>query len=65
MKKTIFTILICGVAVLEITSCGTKNEFEIGNKADIEVVQGDVSLSVKKETLKNTGSVLILKNHTG
>lgn len=63
MKKTIFTILICGVMVLGMTGCGkSKNEFDVGSKSDIKVSQSDISLSVKDGTLKNTGVTLILKN---
>ena len=63
MKKTILTILLCGVMVLGITGCGTnKNEFDIGEKSSIEIVEKNISLSVKDGTLKNTGATFILKN---
>lgn len=63
MKKTILTILLCGVMVLSITGCGTnKNEFDIGNESDIVVSGQDVSLTIKEGTLKNTGVTLVLKN---
>ena len=63
MKRTILTIVLCGVMFLGITGCGnSKNEFDVGNKSDIQISQSDISLSVKDGTLKNTGVTLILKN---
>lgn len=63
MKRTILTIVLCGVMFLGITGCGnSKNEFDVGNKSDIQISQSDISLSVKDDTLKNTGVTLILKN---
>lgn len=65
MKKKIFTILLCVVMVLGITGCRSlKNEFEVGNKSDIKISQGDVSMSIKDGTLKNTGATLILTNNS-
>ena len=52
MKKTIFTILVCGFMVLGLTGCGTnKNEFDIGKESNIEIVEKGVSLTVKENTL--------------
>lgn len=66
MKKTILTILLCGVMVLGLTGCKTnKNEFDIGSVSDIEINNNnDVTLSVKDGTLKNTSATLILENNT-
>lgn len=65
MKKKIFTILLCGVMVLGITGCRSlKNEFEVGNKSDVKISQGDVLMSIKDGTLKNTGATLILTNNS-
>lgn len=65
MKKMIFTILICGVIVLGITACkNSKNEFDIGEKSNIQIFQNDVSLSIKDGSLKNTGATLILTNNS-
>lgn len=65
MKKKIFTILLCGIMVLGITGCRSlKNEFEVGNKSDTKISQGDVSMSIKDGTLKNTGATLILTNNS-
>lgn len=62
MKKTIL-ILLCGVIVLCIAGCGsTKNEFKVGEKSNIQTTKNDISLSIKEETLKNTGATFILRN---
>lgn len=63
MKKTILFILVCGFMILGLTGCGSnKNEFDIGKKSDIEIVEKGVSLSIKENTLTNTGATLVLKN---
>ncbi len=63
MKKTILTILVCGFMVLGLTGCGTnKNEFDIGKESNIEIVEKGVSLTIKENTLTETGATLILKN---
>ena len=65
MKKTILTILLCGVMVLGITGCGnSKNEFDVGKKSNIQISQNDVSLSIKDGTLKNTSATLVLTNNS-
>jgi len=64
MKKTILTILLCGVMVLSIIGCENKNEFDIGSKSDIIISQEDVSLTIKDGTLKNTGATLVLTNNS-
>jgi len=65
MKGRMLTILLCGIIVLGITSCGsTKNEFGIGNKSDIKISQNDVTMSIKNGTLTNTSATLILTNHS-
>ena len=63
MRKIILTILICGFMVLGITGCGVnKNEFDIGKESNIEIVEKGVTLSIKENTLTNTGATLVLKN---
>ena len=63
MKKKILTILLCGIIILGITSCGkNENEFDVGGKSDIKVSQNDVTLSIKNGTLTKTSATLILKN---
>ena len=65
MKKTILTILLCGVMVLGMTGCGKqKNEFDIGNKSDIKISQNDVTMIIKDGTLTNNGATLILTNNS-
>ena len=65
MRKTILTILLCGVMLLGITGCGSTNDFDIGKVSDIEINENnDVTLSIKAGTLKNTRATLILENNT-
>ena len=65
MKKTILTILLCGVMVLGMTGCGKqKNEFDIGNKSDIKISQNDGITTIKEGTLTNKSATLVLTNHS-
>ena len=65
MKKTILTILLCGVMVLGMTGCGKqKNEFDIGNKSDIKNSQNDVIMTIKEGTLTNKSATLVLTNNS-
>ena len=65
MKKTILTILLCGVMVLGMTGCGKqKNEFDIGNKSDIKISQNDVIMTIKEGTLTNKSVTLVLTNNS-
>ena len=65
MKKTVLTILLCGVMVLGMTGCGKqKNEFDIGNKSDIKISQNDVIMTIKEGTLTNKSATLILTNNS-
>ena len=65
MKKTILTILLCGIMVLGMTGCGKqKNEFDIGNKSDIKISQNDVIMTIKEGTLTNKSVTLILTNNS-
>lgn len=65
MKKTILTILLCGIMVLGMTGCGkSKNEFDIGNKSDIKVSQNDVIMTIKDGTLTNKSATLVLTNNS-
>ena len=65
MKKTILTILLCGVMVLGMTGCGKqKNEFDVGNKSDIKISQNDVIMTIKEGTLTNKSATLILTNNS-
>ena len=63
--EKILTIFVCGIMVLGLTGCGSnKNEFDIGNKSDIEITEKGIFLSIKEDTLTNTGATLILKNNS-
>ena len=65
MKKTILTILLCGVMVLGMTGCGKqKNEFDIGNKSNIKISQNDVIMTIKEGTLTNKSATLVLTNNS-
>lgn len=65
MKKTILTILLCGVMVLGMTGCGRqKNELDIGNKSDIKISQNDVIMTIKEGTLTNKSATLVLTNNS-
>ena len=65
MKKTLFTILLCGVMVLGLTGCGkSKNELDIGNKSDIKISQNDVTMTIKDGTLTNKSVTLVLTNNS-
>ncbi len=65
MKKTILTILLCGVMVLGMTGCGKqKNEFDIGNKSDIKISQNDVIMTIKEGTLTNKSATIVLTNNS-
>lgn len=65
MKEILLTILLCTIITIGITGCGnTKNEFDVGHKSDIQISQNNISLSIKKESLKKTGVTLVLKNYS-
>mgnify|MGYP003468741322 CR=1 FL=1 len=65
MKKTILTILLCGIMVLVMAGCEKqKNEFDIGNKPDIKISQNDVIMTIKEGTLTNKSATLVLTNNS-
>ena len=59
MKKIILTILLCGCLLL-LTGCSDR----IGKVSAIEITNSDISLSIKDETLTNTGATFILENNS-
>ena len=62
MKKILlyFTIIVMLFAV---TSCGVKNDFDIGKVSNIKINNNNnVTLSIKDNTLKKTAATLILEN---
>ena len=60
MKKTILTILLCGITILFLTGCGSK----IGKTSDIEITNDDISITIKDDTLTNTGATFVLENNS-
>lgn len=63
MKKTILTILLCGVIVLGLTGCG-KEKMEVGDKSDKVIEDNGISLTVKENTITKDGATFILSNNT-
>lgn len=63
MKKTILTILLCGVMVLGITGC-VKEKIEVGDKSDKVIEDKGISLTVKENTITKDGATFILSNNT-
>ena len=66
MMKKALTFIFYIVMALGITGCETnKNEFDIGEKSNIEIIESEVSFFVEEETLTNAGGTFILKNNSG
>ncbi len=65
MKKTILTILLCGIMVLVMAGCAKqKNEFDIGDKSNIKISKNDVIMTIKEGTLTNKSATLVLTNNS-
>lgn len=65
MKKTILTIILCGIMVLVMAGCEKeKNEFDIGDKSDIKIAKNDVIMTIKEGTLTNKSATLVLTNNS-
>ena len=65
MKKTILTIILCGIMVLVMAGCEKeKNEFDIGDKSDIKISKNDVIMTIKEGTLTNKSATLLLTNNS-
>ena len=62
MMKKIFGAILCGVMLFCITGCDSTNDFDIGEESNIEIAEKDVSLSIKENTLSQSGTTLVLKN---
>lgn len=60
MKKTILSILLCGVIVLGLTGCGTKTI--IKDKAELNEADG-VSMTIEKDTLTRTSATVIISDY--
>ena len=63
MKK-IFIVLISLVLLLGVTGCGNKNNFDIGEKSTVEVVDKYVSFEIDDETLTNESVTVVFRNNS-
>ena len=62
MKK-ILLYFITIIMLFGVTSCGVKNDFDIGKVSNIKINNSNnVTLSIKDNTLKKTAATLILEN---
>lgn len=63
MKK-IFIVLISLVLLLGVTGCGNKNNFDIGEKSTVEVVDKYVTFEIDDETLTNESATVVFRNNS-
>ena len=42
----------------------SKRNFEIGDKSDINILQNDVTMTIKEKNLTNKGTTLVLTNNS-
>jgi hypothetical protein len=63
MKKIVVNVIL-SIFLLSITGCQNTNDFTIGEKSDIEIINSDVSLSIKDESITSTGLTFILENNS-
>ena len=62
MKKILLSFITI-IMLFGVTSCGVKNNFDIGKVSNIKINNNNnVTLSIKDNTLKKTGTTLILEN---
>ena len=53
MKKILRSILFLGIMTLGVLGCEKpKRNFEIGDKSDINILQNDVTMTIKEKNLK-------------
>lgn len=65
MKKISISFIVCSILMLSFVGCKiNKNNFDIGEKSNIEVTEKDIVLSIKENTLTKKGATLILKNNS-
>ncbi len=62
MIKNFLVAILCVVMLFCITGCDLTNNFDIGEESNTEISEKDVSLSIKENTLSQSGVTLILKN---
>lgn len=63
MKNKVLAIILGIIMICGLTGCN-KNKFDIGEQSDIEIVNNEVTLALKDNTLTKTGVTLILKNES-
>ena len=65
MKKILRSILFLGIMTLGVLGCEKpKRNFEIGDKSDINILQNDVTMTIKEKNLTNKGATLVLTNNS-
>ena len=62
MKK-LLVVLLGSILLLGVTGCG-KNNFDIGEESDVEVVDKYVSFEIDKDTLTETSATVIFRNNS-
>lgn len=61
MKK-VFIVFISLILLLGVTGCGNKNNFSVGDKSTVEVVDKNVVFDLDEETLTNGSASILLRN---
>lgn len=65
MKKILRSVLFLGIMTLGVLGCEKpKRNFEIGDKSDINILQNDVTMTIKEKNLTNKGATLVLTNNS-
>ena len=57
------TAFLSFILIIGLTGC-SKNKLDIGDKSDIEISNSDVVMSLKEDTLTDTGATIILTNNS-
>lgn len=62
MKKTILTILLCGIMILGITGCGEKKEYELSipKEESIESISFEKMIIKKKLQIPKKSKILFM-----
>lgn len=64
-KHIIFFIFICEIIIFCVTGCyKNKDEFNTGAVSNIKSYNNNISVTIKENTLTNTGLTLIVKNNS-
>lgn len=61
MKK-LFIVLVSLILLLGVTGCGNKNNFSVGDKSTVEVVDKNVIFDLDEETLTNGSATVLFRN---